>query len=123
VKPSQVFNQNLRNLFEGYKTKGGTQVLLAEAAGVNQSQISAWLKGTMPSLDQLPGLARALGVSIDMMFEEKPTSSVVRDIVALLPALNEHQLRDALRFIRVRAGLDLPEIGAGHKLENKKNSG
>lgn len=65
---SEVFRENLKSRFAEYKKAGGTQESLAAAAGANQSQISLWLKGTLPSAEKLPGLARALNIPVDALF-------------------------------------------------------
>lgn len=52
---------------------GMTQIQLAAAAGCDQSAISGYLKGRIPSGDKLVALARALGCSAEALLEESST--------------------------------------------------
>jgi DNA-binding XRE family transcriptional regulator len=66
VKPSEFFKERLNELWANHKAKGGTQVTLAEAAGVAQAQVSIWLKGkSLPTVDGMAALARGFGVPLD----------------------------------------------------------
>lgn len=104
MTPGEVFALNFKRMFEDYKARGGTQTSLAAAAGATQGQISLWLRGTQPSLENLPGLARALSRSIDDFFNLESVKASPRN--ALVPG-DGPELRELLELLR-----DRPEIVA-----------
>lgn len=53
------------------KAAGIKQVDLAKILGVGQPSLCAWEAGkTLPTADKLPALAKALGCTIDDLFEK-----------------------------------------------------
>lgn len=54
------------------KEKGITQTFLASKLGVKQNTVAQWESGKRnPPAVKLPELARALGCTVDELFEEK----------------------------------------------------
>lgn len=62
-----------------YRERAGlSQAELAKRLCVNQTAISQWERGVAaPSCDKLPELARALGCSIDKLFEDEADERAV----------------------------------------------
>lgn len=60
----------MNNLERTRREKDLTQVQLAAAAQVGQGMISAYERGTVPSLPVAMRLAKALGVSIETLWPE-----------------------------------------------------
>lgn len=62
------------------KAKGYTQEHLGELVGVSGQAVSKWEKGGIPDASLLPTIARALGVTIDALFDiEKKISDYSED--------------------------------------------
>lgn len=123
---AEIFLKNFRTLFEAYKRSGGTQTTLAQAAGATQGQISHWLTGTLPSIDKLPGLARAFSVSVESFFNEggvalNSLGPQKRELVAwILSELHESQASEALVVLRdMLAGSELLAGVQGGELGTK----
>lgn len=55
--------------------RGMRQVELADRLGVPQSLVSRWIRGAWPAAYQLPGLADALGTSLDYLLRGTEASS------------------------------------------------
>lgn len=103
----KFFSVNLARLRQ---EAGYSQAELADVAGVSHHTVfRAESKGMIPLRENIIKIARALGVSPDDLFKdptEKPhgigTASTqsraqsITDIITLLPALNEDQLRNIL---------------------------
>jgi len=51
------------------------QVELADRLGIPQSLVSRWIRGAWPAAYQLPGLADALGTSLDFLLRGTEASS------------------------------------------------
>ncbi len=50
----------------------GAQLRFSKAVGVNQATVSRWMKGISPSEDQLPKIAKVLGVEPDDLLRGVP---------------------------------------------------
>lgn len=57
--------------------KGLTQEQLGELVGVTTQAVSKWERGGVPDAELLPSLSRALGVSIDALFEMEEQSAPI----------------------------------------------
>jgi len=66
-----------------YRTKKGfTQEELGQLVGVTTQAVSKWERGGTPDAEILPHIARALGVSIDALFDmEQDTGSRLEDFI------------------------------------------
>ena len=88
------------------KQKKLTQEQLGEALGVTNRTVSKWEAGTsQPGVDAIPDIARALGITLDMLFGvEEPVKSediagivkkAVRDVIEdILPGVIEEAMTD-----------------------------
>lgn len=105
-------NQTIGELLRARRRELGlTQVAAAPLLGVNQSTVSAWEKGTVPSDDQWATIAAFLGIDVEQVvlacYYTKASGVVTQD--------------DGLRLIRelqaelaaLRARLDRLESGGG----------
>lgn len=73
-----IFAKNLR-FFMAYN--GISQTRLANTIGVNQSSVSAWVKGeSLPRKKHLNALCRMLNISEEELFDEKNTSNCIRPL-------------------------------------------
>ena len=104
---------NLQTTFGGYvrrlrKGQFLTQEELAASSGISTDGLRRIERGvTSPRLDTIAKLARALGLSLTMMFaghEADPTLPGVRDLIAVLGRLTEPQRRKALSWMQQEFG-------------------
>ena len=90
------------------KQKKLTQEQLGEALGVSNRTVSKWEAGTsLPGVDAIPDIARALGITLDMLFGvEEPVKTediagivkkAVRDVIEdVLPDVIEEAMNDVV---------------------------
>ena len=90
------------------KQKKLTQEQLGEALGVSNRTVSKWEAGTsQPGVDAIPDVARALGITLDMLFGvEEPVKTediagivkkAVRDVIEdVLPDIIEEAMNDVV---------------------------
>lgn len=65
-----------KNIAEFRKEKKLTQEQLGETVGVSGQAVSKWENGGMPDTYLLPELAKALGVTVDRLFELEPKEHI-----------------------------------------------
>ncbi len=95
-------SQFSKNLSFYRKKRGFTQECLAQMLSVTPQAVSKWEKGSYPDGNLLPALAKALDVSLDVLFGLKPEEQEqdpVQTIMESIHALPEEQR--STRFLEI----------------------
>lgn len=107
-KPSDFTKEKIKALWSEYKNSGGTQVALSAATGINQGQLSDYIRGNrLPSVDGLVALAEGFGVPVSDFFpgsasepENTALTGFKRELFNLIAGLDEAKAEGLLRIIR-----------------------
>lgn len=96
-----VFSSRLRAAME---RNGLTQAELAGSIGLSQAAISKWLKGSIPSGDQLLKAGQRLGVSMEWLLGVDGDSPVAPSHIS--PSIVQKARHEAERLARQLADLE-----------------
>lgn len=90
MEAADFARKKIFDLFETWKSKGGTQLSLAKACGINQSQVSLWLRGGFtPRVDSLYLLAKAFSVPIMEFFPPDASDAFLGRLLELRSQLDD----------------------------------
>ena len=95
--------------------KGITQEKLGSMVGVTTQAVSKWERGGSPDAELLPALARALGITIDMFYDNNNIQSVEDTIAEEILSMDTEEGFRRLFSLVWRIGLGLSGLDSTKK--------
>ena len=93
-KTTDFVRERIQAEWRRFKASGGTQADAGARAGVDQAQISQWLRGARPTADAVVGLARGMGIPAFALLP--PENGDLGELLGILVEFDKGEMLDLL---------------------------